>query len=196
MNFSDWIKSQLDALRAMVAPDGATGAGGAGASIAEDRAADKLGFKFTSNPANVSAVRKSIEEFCATAGRLDVPACEEIGLVVNEALANVIRHAYGGKHDKPIDVTVEHRAGGVTIRIRDWGNGEDPSKVQREHDPMSPGGIGLVCMKRLMDGVAYIPQPDGMLLEMSRSTNGSKAAAGDGDGHDYHNKGAPTVKSS
>jgi serine/threonine-protein kinase RsbW len=193
MRFSEWITTQLDSLRAMVAPDSPAGAGD---SIAEDRSSEKLGFKFTSNPANLSAVRKSIEEFCSSPGGLDVRACEEIGLVVNEALANVIRHAYGGEHDKPIDVTVEHRAGGVTIRIRDWGKGADPSTLPpREHDPLSPGGIGLICMKRLMDEVAYIPQPDGMLLEMSRTTNGSKVAAGDGDGEDYEDPGEPAVKS-
>jgi serine/threonine-protein kinase RsbW len=195
MRFSEWITAQLDALRAMVAPDGAAAAGG---SIAENRSSEKLGFKFTSNPANLSAVRKSIEEFCATPGGLDVRACEEIGLVVNEALANVIRHAYGGEHDKPIDVTVEHHGRGVTIRIRDWGNGDDPSKLPpREHDPFSPGGIGLICMKRLMDEVAYIPQPDGMLLEMTRTTNGSKAAGADSDGDDYgDSKAESPVKSS
>src|SRR5436305_13576248 len=105
MRFSEWIKSRLDALSAMVGPAESADAGDA-SSIAEDRATDKIGFKFTSNPANLSSVRKSIEEFCATAGKLDAPACEEIGLVVNEALASIIRHAYGGGNDKPIDVTV------------------------------------------------------------------------------------------
>ncbi|HSV15818.1 MAG TPA: ATP-binding protein, partial [Tepidisphaeraceae bacterium] len=89
------------------------------------------------------------------------------------------------------DVTVERRAGGVTIRIRDWGNGEDPSKLPpREQDPLSPGGIGLICMKRLMDDVAYVPQADGMLLEMSRTTHGSKAAASDGECDDGCASGA------
>lgn len=181
MGFAEWIKERLDDLRAMVSDeDDAPGAAeAAAASIERLRTSDKLDLRFDSNPVNVAAVRKSIEQFCETAG-LDAPAREEVGLVVNEALANVIRHAYAGATDQPIKVLVEREGQGVRISIRDWGNGVDPSQIDvPDHDPLVPGGLGLLCLRRLMDELEYKPQSDGMLLEMTRTTSGSLVAAGD-----------------
>jgi serine/threonine-protein kinase RsbW len=181
MGFAEWIKSRLDDLRAMVSDEDDTAdAVAAAAAMQTVRTPDNLELRFNSSPANVAAVRKSIEQFSETAG-LDAPAREEVGLVVNEALANVIRHAYAGATDKPVQVKVE-RIGppdrGVKISIRDWGNGVDPTRLDvPDHDPLVPGGLGLLCLRRLMDGLNYRPQSDGMLLEMSRTTSGSMAAA-------------------
>ena len=33
---------------------------------------------------------------------------------------------------------------------------------------MQPGGLGLVCIRSLMDEVQYVTQPDGMLLRMTK----------------------------
>jgi len=179
MGFAEWIKSRLDDLRAMVADeeDAPEARAAAAAAIERVQTSDNLDLRFDSNPANLAVVRKSIEQFCETAG-LDAPAREEVGLVVNEALANVIRHAYHGAKDKPIQVKVDREARGVRISIRDWGNGVDPSRMDvPEHDPLVPGGLGLLCLRRLMDDVAYNPQPDGMRLDMTRTTSGSKMAA-------------------
>ncbi len=127
---------------------------------------DKFEVTILSDPANVSSVRKSIEQFCAAAG-FDQPAQHEVGLVVNEALANVIRHAYGGAKDKPVQFTAQRIGDGVKISIRDWGNGENPiAKAPARHNPLRPGGVGLICMKQLMEQVTFHPQADGMLLEM------------------------------
>lgn len=171
MRLSDWIQSRLEMLRAMLSPEAPTGN-----AVRENRSSDKLDLKFSSSPANVSTVRKSIEQFCQATG-LDATACEEVGLVVNEALANVMRHAYAGAEDRPVEVSVQHKDGGVQIDIRDWGSGVDPTCLCRpEPDPLTPGGIGLICIRRLMDQVRYLPQPDGMLLSMIRTTRGSRAA--------------------
>jgi anti-sigma regulatory factor (Ser/Thr protein kinase) len=135
-------------------------------------ASDKLDLNILSDPANVSAVRVSIEQFCQAAG-LDEPATQEVGLVVNEALANVIRHAYGGAKDKPVRITAVRQGQGVQITIRDWGSGFDPSVCQLpKRDVWTPGGVGMICIQTMMDEVRYLPQPDGMLLEMTRQRRG------------------------
>src|SRR5437773_1835115 len=81
-------------------------------------------------------------------------------------------------NDGPIVVTAEAVAvtggrgrdcggPGVRITIRDWGNGVDPSSLPaRPRDPQVPGGLGMICLAKMMDEVAYAPQPDGMLLMM------------------------------
>ena len=109
-----------------------------------------------------------MESFAAEAG-LDEVGVGELGLLVNEAMANVIRHAYGGQHDKPIEVRADCDGRQVRITLRDWGNGVNPLALPRaERDPLTPGGLGLICLKELTDSVAYAPQPDGMLLTMTK----------------------------
>jgi serine/threonine-protein kinase RsbW len=184
MTISDWINAQIDALRAMIVPDeagdppleSADSASGSRDGITESRTDDQLRCRFRSHPEHLARVRKSIEQFCSDAG-LDDPACDEVGLVVNEALANVIRHAYSGAKEQPVETTVQRLNPGVKIIIRDWGNGIKPANTRPQiKDPLVPGGLGLICMKKLMDEMDFIPQPDGMLLVMTRSTPGSKAA--------------------
>jgi anti-sigma regulatory factor (Ser/Thr protein kinase) len=174
MRFSDWIKVQIDALRSMIVPDEPPPIPPDG--VLETAIENGVQLQFLSNPANLSRARKAVERFCETTA-LDQPARDEIGLVVNEALANVIRHAYGNAPDRPIEMKIEHYEDGIHLVIRDWGNGVNPANRPHEpHDPLVPGGLGLICLKKLTDGVQFKPQPDGMLLELIRTSNGSKAA--------------------
>ena len=101
---------------------------------------------------------------------LSAEGAADVGLAVNEAVANVIRHAYGGATDRPIVVRGEcEPTGGVRVTIRDWGTGVNPlAQPPRQRDPMEPGGLGLVCLRQLLDDVRFEPQPDGMLLTMEK----------------------------
>jgi anti-sigma regulatory factor (Ser/Thr protein kinase) len=129
----------------------------------------KLRLKILSDPANLAAVRLAIESMCLQNG-MAKKASDEVGLCVNEALANVIRHAYGGAANQPIEITAEYRDSAVRIAIRDWGNGVNPESLPAQpHDPLQPGGLGLICLKQMMSEVKFTPQSDGMLLEMTRS---------------------------
>ncbi len=93
--------------------------------------------------------------------RLDAPAANDVGLCVNEAMANVTRHAYSGAIDRPVEVAGEPLpGGGVRITIRDWGNGVNPDDVARaEPSPDTPGGLGLICMQHSSTTSATRPSP-------------------------------------
>lgn len=122
--------------------------------------------KITSDPANLRGVRKQIEDFARSAG-LPLESCHCVGLAVNEALANIMRHGYRGAKDRPIVVTARKYEAGVHLTIRDWAAPFDPSALPRgNHDPSTPGGIGLICIRKVMDEVQFSPLPDGMLLTM------------------------------
>jgi serine/threonine-protein kinase RsbW len=122
--------------------------------------------KIDSDPANLAAVRKAVESFAANCG-FDERAAGEVGLCVNETVANIIRHAYSGRTDRPVQVLAEAESPRIVVRIRDWGNGVDPSSIpQPPYDPLTPGGVGLICIRELMDEVTYTPQKDGMLTTM------------------------------
>ncbi len=125
-----------------------------------------LQIKTISDTAQLSPVRKQIEAYCTAAG-FDERSVGEVGLCVNEAMANVIRHAYRGKLDQPIEVDADIEAGRLHIKIRDWGTGLQPGPLPgHKADPLNPGGLGLICLGRLMDKVSFTPQNPGMLLEM------------------------------
>ncbi|MBC8108831.1 MAG: ATP-binding protein [Anaerolineae bacterium] len=130
----------------------------------------KLTINLSTDPTLLGSARTAIEKLAAT-HKFDAQSCEEIGLVVNEALANVIRHAYGVGTDGPIQIDVIVLDGELTIKMRDWGKGVNPDKLPPSPasiDPLKPGGLGLMCMRRMMDSVVFEPQPDGMLLTMKR----------------------------
>src|SRR5688500_18144527 len=133
-----------------------------------------LHLRIDSDPANLAAVRHALEAAATTAG-FDEQARADIGLCVNEALANVIRHAYSGRTDRPIDIHAESHGDAFTVKIRDWGNGVNPDTLPRKpHDPLTPGGPGPLCLRQLMDGAEYHPQPDGRLLVMTHQTRKKK----------------------
>jgi serine/threonine-protein kinase RsbW len=148
--------------------------GGDGGEIADDGHGDRLVLNVTSDPANLGPVRRALESFGRRHG-LTEPAVADLGLCVNEAMANVTRHAYHGQTDRPVAVTAdaidtggETSKGGVKVTIRDWGNGVNPlSLPSRPRDLLEPGGLGLICLRQLLDEVRFETQLDGgMLLTM------------------------------
>ncbi len=129
---------------------------------------DLLEWQLCSDPAQLSDSRKRVEAFARTCG-LSGSACNDLGLCANEALANIMRHAYSGVTDQPIRVTAQRLPDGVKLSIRDWGNGVNPASLPaRPKDPTQPGGLGMICLRSLVDVVRFTPQPDGMLLEMQK----------------------------
>ena len=127
---------------------------------------DTLRLKVTSDPANLAAVRHACEAFCLRCGLTQADA-GDVGLCVNEAMANITRHAYDGATDRPVELNATFDGAAVRVSIRDWGNGELPAPRLRK-DPLTPGGVGMVCLLELMDDIVYEPQPDGMLVTMTK----------------------------
>jgi serine/threonine-protein kinase RsbW len=88
----------------------------------------------------------------------------EIIRAVDEAVANIMRHAYHGRPDQPIEVycnRLERRANGATeqgveILLFDCGPAVDTTKLEaRSLDEIRPGGLGLHIIRGSMDTVEY-----------------------------------------
>ena len=144
--------------------------------------AEHLSCAFDSDTVHLAAVRRAVESFCRSTD-LGEAACDELGLVVNEAIANVIRHAYAGAAGRPIEVGVDRHGPGVRITLRDWGIGRVPRPTDNPAaaDPLLPGGLGLICLRKLTDAATFDPQPDGgMRLTIVRTTPGRLADAAHG----------------
>jgi anti-sigma regulatory factor (Ser/Thr protein kinase) len=151
-----------------------------GALVPSGRTATKRGVKFSrgrkvfqaelllelhlvSNPRALCLVRAAIERATEI---LHFHAAESRAIVrsVDEALANVIRHAYRGKSGRPIEVTCRQlrgtrngvRVNGIEIVLRDSGVRADPAKMKgRSLEEIRPGGLGLHFIRGSMDEVEF-----------------------------------------
>jgi len=121
----------------------------------------KLGLE--SDPQTLSVVRATVER---AAEVLHFPEAESRAIVrsVDEALANILRHAYKGKGGLPIELTCRrlHRAGkgsapdGIEIILEDRGAAADASKFKgRKLEELRPGGLGLHFIRQSMDQVEF-----------------------------------------
>jgi anti-sigma regulatory factor (Ser/Thr protein kinase) len=118
--------------------------------------------------AHLPVVRAAVDKVCRQAG-FDDETSGAVVLSVDEALTNVIRHAYKGASGRPIDLEIELLAGdarhGVAIRLRDYGQWVDPSTIKsRDLEDVRPGGLGVHIMKECMDSVSFEPADGGGTL--------------------------------
>lgn len=134
-----------------------------------------------SNPAHISVVRMAVEAFGDRHGFSRAQA-DQIGLAVNEALANVIEHAYDGDTTRDIVISMGLIELGPAARtamkvvVRDFGRQVDPACIKsRELDEIRPGGLGVHIIKTVMDDVAYRCVPEGgMELTMIKWIDSAK----------------------
>ena len=133
-----------------------------------------------SDPKQVCVARAAAEAFAAREG-FTKEGVEQIGLALNEALANIIKHAYRGETDRPVVVTMDtvtldaDRC--VRIRIRDFGGHVDPATIKgRNLDDVRPGGLGVHIIRTVMDQVEYCSRPEGgtdlLMLKRLHSVKG------------------------
>jgi len=118
-----------------------------------------------STPRHLRVVRAAVDALCEILG-FDEPSRTQVVLSVDEAITNVIRHAYHGAEDQPIEVelaALDASPGpGLRIRIRDHGRRVDPGQIQsRDLDDIRPGGLGVHIIRESMDHVEYEPAEGG-----------------------------------
>ena len=118
-----------------------------------------------SAPANLQVVREALEQMCRSLG-FGAEATGAVVLGVDEAMTNIIRHAYKGRSDGPIEVELtpvrDGRDGALEIRLMDRGEHADPLKLERRDlSEIRPGGLGVHIITECMDKVEYRPREGG-----------------------------------
>jgi anti-sigma regulatory factor (Ser/Thr protein kinase) len=112
-----------------------------------------------SDPQMLSVVRAAVERLTEVSG-FSPPECRSITRAVDEAVANVIRHAYRSQSNKRIEVSCTRISGvvkgkrreGLEIQLQDNGLPFDRKKLTaRSLDEVKPGGLGLHLMRNSMD---------------------------------------------
>ena len=118
-----------------------------------------LDLTLASDPRLLYVVRAAIERLTEVSG-FSPPECRSITRAVDEAVANVMRHAYGSSPDKRIDVSCKRVSGmvngihrdGLEIELLDQGLPFDQKKLTaRSLDEVKPGGLGLHFIRHSMD---------------------------------------------
>jgi serine/threonine-protein kinase RsbW len=104
----------------------------------------------------------AVHEFVERRGRdlsLDDPVVCDLKLAVDEAYANIVRHAYCGQEGM-VQLTIEAVTGGVQVTVQDWGAPFEPESISCP-DVMAPldqrplGGLGLYLIRQIMDQVDF-----------------------------------------
>jgi len=111
----------------------------------------------------------------AHAAAIEERMLQEMNLVLSEACANVIRHAYKGQAGQPIELHITIDDEKVVLQIRDQGIPFDagayhPPDLDEPHE----GGYGVFIIQSLMDEVNYDTSTGvGTTLRMVKYRNGA-----------------------
>ena len=121
----------------------------------------QLKFAMPSDPRYLPVVRGTIGPLAALIGWGEAD-CLAITLALDEALANVIRHAYNNRPDGLIELECRECAEGLEIILLDNGNTPDRAKIcARKVGCDQAGGLGTHIIKDVMDTVSYEVSPEG-----------------------------------
>jgi serine/threonine-protein kinase RsbW len=122
-----------------------------------------LKLELRSNPNLLCVIRGAVERLTEAFG-FSEPERRSVTRAVDEALGNVMRHAYGGRLDRPIAVhfrRVRRRSKGrhdegLEVILCDQGPAIDKAKLcGRNLDEIRPGGLGLHFIREAMDTVEF-----------------------------------------
>ena len=122
-----------------------------------------LKLELRSNPNLLCVIRGAVERLTEVFG-FSAPERRSVTRAVDEALGNVMRHAYCGRLDRPIAVhfrRVQRRSKGqidegLEVLLWDRGPAIDTAKLcGRKLDEIRPGGLGLHFIRQAMDTVEF-----------------------------------------
>jgi anti-sigma regulatory factor (Ser/Thr protein kinase) len=134
-----------------------------------------------SDPRFLSVVRAAVGELGVIYG-LSNEECIEVTLAVDEALANIIRHAYGNCYDR--EMTFECLVDGeqMEFTLLDQGEAPDPTRIcGKPMDEFALSGRGTHLIKAIMDEMSYQKVPDGNQLKLVKRLPGAKRVPGGND---------------
>ncbi len=121
---------------------------------------DSKKFSINSEYKNVNSVCFITKTFCEDHS-VDEKKIREIELSLAEAINNIIKHAYKGKTDKSINISLDVLGRKLEIILEDFGIPRenigaptlnfDPEDI----DSLPEGGMGLFIIEQLMDETKY-----------------------------------------
>jgi anti-sigma regulatory factor (Ser/Thr protein kinase) len=124
--------------------------------------------EFTSDPVLLSGIRAAVERFAQQSG-FDEEQSRLVTLAVDEAVTNIIRHAYDGQARQPITLHLTRQQAQVEIVLFDEGREADLRKMKiPSPQELRPGGRGIHFIRSIMDEVEYQRLPGQNRLRLGK----------------------------
>ena len=126
---------------------------------------DDIRVKVLSDPRRLRALRALVRVYLETCG-LSGDRLDGAVLAVDEACANAVRHAYGGRCDGIIELGLRRARGGVEVVVRDDGTPAPLDRVAHAALPSAPpetptpGGLGVPLIHHGFDEVDFRVGPE------------------------------------
>lgn len=124
---------------------------------------------FPASTGVLSGVRSALRDACRQAACSE-ECSDQIVLAINEACMNIIQHGYRFADGQQFTLRLALDGDMLVADLLD--NGLPASDVDlrpRELDELRPGGLGVRFMRELMDGVRYLPAPEGFTNRLQLS---------------------------
>lgn len=124
---------------------------------ASERLIETVEFRVSSDPKLLKIIRAGVAHLCELLG-FTPEQRNQTTLAVDEACANIIKYAYEGKTDQPIEITARLLEDRLEVILRDYGKKANHAQIKsRDLEDVRPGGLGVHLIQSTMDFVAYDP---------------------------------------
>ena len=97
----------------------------------------------------LAVIRRELSQWLAPLGLTDNETADVV-LAVDEAAANVVRHAYGPDESGPVELTLWTEAGTLSIEVVDHGSWRPPVP---DPSPIKESGRGIPLMSNMSESV-------------------------------------------
>lgn len=115
----------------------------------------KFQMKLASDPRLLAVVRGTVAQLAEAMG-FEASQCRKITLAVDEAMSNVIRHAYRNECNHEIELNCEVQEDCLEFTLVDRGEPADPAHIcSQPLDEVTLGGRGTHLIRQIMDEVCY-----------------------------------------
>jgi len=121
-----------------------------------------MNITFLSNPKELRKVRVEVEIYCKSyLPNLDT---SKVILAIDEAIQNIIRHAYNMKTDKKIDINIDTLdETSLKLEIIDYGKQVPLDTIApRNLEDVKPGGLGVYFIKKCSKFCEYKHNANGL----------------------------------
>ncbi len=140
-----------------------------------------------SHPRWLRLARSVVQDFCVAVDIADRQT-QSIVTAVDEALSNVMKHAYGGDHSRFVSLSCGVHDKELEFEIRDQGFPFNP--LDRDVPPpneLRSGGRGLYLIRTIMDRVEYRRDGGSNCIRLSKTLDAparpAQRGAGKTNGH-------------
>ena len=119
------------------------------------------GLSFRADPINLKVVRAKVSDVVLQLG-FDQAVEQQLILCIDEAIANIYRHAYNEDKNGKIDLSFKLQNNTLVFYLRDYASTVyDNSVKPRDLNPTRPGGLGLNIIDSVMDSWEFATPKDG-----------------------------------